>query len=414
MRLILVRHGETAWNREGRFQGQSPVGLSEKGILQAKETARALAALKPTALYSSPLPRALMTAQEISNEVSLDVVPLEGIKEVHLGKLEGITGQEMRSRYAQFYSTWRRDPSQAAFPEGESMWQLQDRAWKAIVGLENVHPNGAVVVVSHNFAIRTILCRFMGLPLSQFHRLRVDLASIGVLQANGSNRQVLAFNERCHLSEGHALGRHVADVSGPSAICQSPHPHLKVSCTPMPDKRDPLERKLRSALERAGFLRSDVLLVVAVSGGPDSVALLHALLRLKERLRLRFHVGHLNHNFRGEEAEEDARFVAGLGRLAGSGPYCGQDRSRRLPAGGRAVILRGGGPRGAVLLPGAGGPGDGGRRHRPGPHRRRPGRDRAHAHHPGQRAARPPGVWSRSPPGGTGREATTRSSFDPS
>ena len=201
MRLILVRHGQTDWNRDGRFQGQSPVGLSEKGVRQARETAKALVAMKPTALYSSPLTRAMMTAEEIGNEVSLDVVPLEGIKEVHLGEMEGITGREMRDRYGEFYATWRRDPSQAAFPAGESMQQLQERAWSAIVDLEKAHPHGAVIAVSHNFAIRTILCRFMGLPLSQFHKLRVDLASIGVLQANGSNRQVLAFNERCHLPD---------------------------------------------------------------------------------------------------------------------------------------------------------------------------------------------------------------------
>ncbi|MCE2404707.1 MAG: histidine phosphatase family protein [Dehalococcoidia bacterium] len=201
MRLILVRHGETEWNREGRFQGQSPVGLSEKGIRQARETAKALVAMKPTAIYSSPLTRAMMTANEIGKAVSLEVTPLEGIKEVHLGEMEGITGREMRDRFSQFYATWRRDPSQAVFPAGESMRQLQERAWNAIIGLERAHPNGAVVAVSHNFAIRTILCRFMGLPLSRFHRLRVDLASVGVLQTNGSNRQMLAMNERCHLPE---------------------------------------------------------------------------------------------------------------------------------------------------------------------------------------------------------------------
>lgn len=200
MRLILVRHGETAWNKGGRFQGQSMVGLNETGILQARRTAGALLHMKPTALYSSPLPRAMMTANEIGEELTLEVAPLEGIREVDLGDLEGITGEEMKSRYAEFYATWRRDPSRASFPGGESMLQLQERAWRAIGELETAHPQGVVVVVSHNFAIRTIVCRFLGLPLSRFHRLRVDLGSIGVLQVNGPNRQVLALNDRCHLS----------------------------------------------------------------------------------------------------------------------------------------------------------------------------------------------------------------------
>ena len=201
MRLILVRHGETAWNKEGRFQGQSVVGLNDRGIMQARQVAKALLALKPTALYSSPLPRTHMTAQEISRELSIPVEPLDGIKEVNLGELEGITGQEMRQQYAQIYDAWREDPSGVVFPGGESILQLQERAWNAIGDIEKAHREDAIVAVSHNFAIRSILCRFLGLPLSRFHLLRVDLASITILHSNSRFRQVLTINDRCHLSQ---------------------------------------------------------------------------------------------------------------------------------------------------------------------------------------------------------------------
>ena len=201
MRLILVRHGETAWNKEGRFQGQSPVGLNQRGLSQARQVANALVPKKPTALYSSPLPRTFMTAQEISRAISIPVVPLDGVKEINLGELEGITGREMREQYARLYATWRTDPSRVVFPGGESMTGLQERAWHAIEGLEKAHPDEVVVAVSHNFAIRVTLCRFMGLPLSQFHRLRVDLGSVTVLQAGSRYRQVLSINDKCHLSE---------------------------------------------------------------------------------------------------------------------------------------------------------------------------------------------------------------------
>ena len=194
-----MRHGETPWNKEGRFQGHSLVGLSERGIMQARQVARALPRLKPTALYASPLPRTLMTAEEISKELSIAVVPLEGLKEVNLGELEGITGQEMRTQHGQVYSAWRKDPSDVVFPGGESIRQLQQRAWSAIEGIEKAHPNGVIVVVSHNFAIRTILCRFLGMSLSQFHLLRVDLASMSLLRSDTSVRQVHTINDRCHL-----------------------------------------------------------------------------------------------------------------------------------------------------------------------------------------------------------------------
>ncbi len=200
MRLILVRHGETEWNRGGRFQGQSSVGLNQRGLAQARQTADALVPMKPSVLYSSPLPRTLSTAQEISRKLSLPVAPLEGIKEVNLGELEGITGEEMRSRYPQIYSAWREDPSDVVFPGGESMRQLQERAWQAVEGIERAHPEEVIVAVSHNFAIRTVMCRFLGLPLSQFHVLRVDLGSISILQSRPGFRQVVSINDRCHLS----------------------------------------------------------------------------------------------------------------------------------------------------------------------------------------------------------------------
>ena len=199
MRLILVRHGETKWNREGRFQGQSQVKLNDRGVEQARQVASALVSWKPTALYSSPLPRTLMTASMISKAVTLPVEPKEGLKEVNLGVLEGITGKMMRTNYAELYASWREDPSDVVFPEGESIRQLQTRAWRTIEEMEDAHPEGTVMAVSHNFAIRAILCACLGLPLSMFHRLRVDLASISVVHFSSGSPQVLTINERCHL-----------------------------------------------------------------------------------------------------------------------------------------------------------------------------------------------------------------------
>lgn len=201
MRLILVRHGETAWNRDGRFQGQSLIELNHRGITQARHAARALHAMRPpVALYSSPLPRTMMTSQEISNELSLPIVPIEGLKEINLGELEGITGQEMRSQHADIWAAWREDPSDVVFPGGESIRQLQERSWTSVTDLEKAHPDGVIAVVSHNFAIRSILCRFLGMPLSRFHLLRVDLGSLSTVHSNSRSRQVVAINDKCHLN----------------------------------------------------------------------------------------------------------------------------------------------------------------------------------------------------------------------
>lgn len=201
MRLLLVRHGQTPWNADGRFQGQSDTGLTDLGLEQARQVARALASLQISAIYSSPLPRALRTAQEISDALSLDIIPMDGLKEINLGELEGITGPVMRDKYRGVFDTWQVNPGRVSFPGGESLRQLQARAWRAVQRIEKDHPNEMVVAVSHNFAINAIVSRFVGLPLSRFHRIRVDLGSITTLEANDEARYLVQFNDRCHLTE---------------------------------------------------------------------------------------------------------------------------------------------------------------------------------------------------------------------
>ena len=170
------------------------------GMAQARQVAKALRSLSPIALYSSPLPRALKTAEQISRQVPMEVEVMEGLKEVHLGELEGITGPEMRERYQWVFDAWRDDPSHLTFPGGESIRQLQSRAWKAVQHIENAHSDGVVVAVSHNFAISAIVSRFLGLPLTHFHRVRVDLGSITSLEFGTFSRYLGGFNDRCHLS----------------------------------------------------------------------------------------------------------------------------------------------------------------------------------------------------------------------
>ena len=200
MRLILIRHGETAWNQQGKFQGQSPIDLNKKGLSQASSLAKAVATMAPDAIYSSPLARTLSTARIIAEHLSRPVSTLDGLKEISLGELEGITGQEMIERYPELHQAWKTHAPSVTFPEGESLEQLQDRAWGALEYLENAHPGEAVVAVTHNFAIRTILCRLLALPLAQFAQFRIDLASITVLRTDSNARQIVTMNDISHLA----------------------------------------------------------------------------------------------------------------------------------------------------------------------------------------------------------------------
>ena len=201
MKLHLVRHGETEWNKLGRFQGQQDIALNLRGLAQAKETARAMADDGVIALYSSPLQRTMQVANEISRLTSVPVVPLPGVKELNLGELEGVTGEEMRTIWPDVYSAWSQDPGTLSMPKGESLSQLQDRAWRSLQEVEKAHSgDDVIVVVSHNFAIRTMIHKVLGLPLTNFHRLSLDLSSVSTVEYTSRGRRLTCYNFTGHLS----------------------------------------------------------------------------------------------------------------------------------------------------------------------------------------------------------------------
>ena len=201
MKLHLVRHGETEWNKLGRFQGQQDIALNPRGLAQAKQTARAMADDGVIALYSSPLQRTMQVANEISRLTSVPVVPLPGVKELNLGELEGVTGEEMRTIWPDVYSAWSQDPGTLSMPKGESLSQLQDRAWRSLQEVEKAHSgDDVIVVVSHNFAIRTMIHKVLGLPLTNFHRLSLDLSSVSTVEYTSRGRRLTCYNFTGHLS----------------------------------------------------------------------------------------------------------------------------------------------------------------------------------------------------------------------
>lgn len=201
MKLLLVRHGETEWNKLGKFQGHCDIGLNARGLDQARETAQTVVAWQHRAVYSSPLCRTMRVAEEISRAGGQPVVPVAGLMELDLGDVEGVTGEEMRAGWPEIYAAWRKNPGSVVMPNGESLAQLQARAWKAVASLEKVHAgDDALVVVSHNFAIRAIIAKLLGMPLSNFHRMSLSLASICEVECDQRGRRLVSYNSTCHLS----------------------------------------------------------------------------------------------------------------------------------------------------------------------------------------------------------------------
>lgn len=202
MNLVLVRHGETDWNKLGRFQGQNEICLNALGMAQAAETARAVVAeYKHSAVYTSPLRRTMQVAEQISQTGGKPIVGVQGFQELNLGDLEGVTGEEIRANWPGVLATWRDDPAGVSMPNGESLVELQERAWNALMELEEAHPEeDNLIIVSHNFAIRALICKALGLSLANFHRTTLSLGSISVVESDQHGRRLLSYNSTSHLS----------------------------------------------------------------------------------------------------------------------------------------------------------------------------------------------------------------------
>ena len=195
MRLHLVRHGQTTWNKTGRFQGQNQVSLNAKGLQQAHNAATTLNTGETKFLYASPLARAMETAQIIGDRSGLVIIQLPLLMEMNLGKLDGITSLEMKRDYPNTFDLWRSDPSKVTMPGGESLNDLQSRMWRQLLELAQNHEGDEVIAVSHNFAISSTLCRILEIPLSNFHCLSIDLGSISTIEENDQTWNVTSLNK---------------------------------------------------------------------------------------------------------------------------------------------------------------------------------------------------------------------------
>lgn len=197
MKLILVRHGETVWNLEQRVQGLSDIELSERGTEQAKILGRCLKDEAIERIVSSPLKRAYQTARAIGRFHDVDIEIDEDLRELDQGVFDGLTFREMRKRYASFLSKWAVDPGPLVIPGGESLVDLQRRAWPAIERIIAISKN--TLVVSHNFTIAVILCNLQSLRLASFRDVTVDVASRTYVSVDGLRRTVFLFNDTSHL-----------------------------------------------------------------------------------------------------------------------------------------------------------------------------------------------------------------------
>ncbi len=170
--LWLVRHGQTDWNLEGRYQGQSDVPLNATGLSQAAAFAASLDGQQFEALYSSDLARAYQTAEVIAAKTGLPVQTDPRLREINQGQWQGRTLVEIKAIFNNESAQAKRitiDPVTARAPEGESVWEVSQRMALAADDIARIHPGGRVLVVSHGLALATLYCQAEDIPLAEVY-----------------------------------------------------------------------------------------------------------------------------------------------------------------------------------------------------------------------------------------------------
>lgn len=214
MRLFLVRHGETDWNREGRFQGQRDSRLNTTGHRQAYMVAAYLAGHEFESMVASPLARALETAIKIGqlnsicggNEEAKSVEIIGELTEINHGDWEGLLSAEVTERWDELFKQWHSEPHLVTMPGegGESLEDVQQRAVSAVAGLAERHSDD-VLVVSHDAVIKVLLCHFLGIQLANFWRFQIANCSLSVVELQeGKPPRVSLVGDAHYLGGGFA------------------------------------------------------------------------------------------------------------------------------------------------------------------------------------------------------------------
>ena len=172
--LCLIRHGQTDWNLEGRYQGQSDVPLNETGLAQARSLIEKLNGHSFNAIYVSDLKRARQTAAPIAKLLGLEVQIEPRLREINQGKWEGVLVDEIKARYAELWSQRTVDPASVRPPGGETVGEVAERVYAALDDISRLFPNGRVLVVAHGLSIATAICRDKGIPVGRAYTVIPD------------------------------------------------------------------------------------------------------------------------------------------------------------------------------------------------------------------------------------------------
>ena len=197
--LYLVRHGQTAWNKEEIFRGRTDVPLDETGLKQAELAGQYFREMEIHGIYSSPLSRAWETAQKIAQYHRIKVEPLPGITDMSFGNWEGHAHQEIQQIDGETYRKWRDEPHLVRLPGGESLDDIRTRGMAALEEVIRNHRGKTLIFVSHRVVCKVLICAILGLDNSHFWQITQDTTAINLIQYKDGKYILSLMNETCHL-----------------------------------------------------------------------------------------------------------------------------------------------------------------------------------------------------------------------
>lgn len=198
-RFILIRHGQTEWNRVERFRGRADLLLNETGLAQAQKIAARLAQTEIAEIYSSPLQRAMQTAQPLADARRLELHPHPGLLDIDFGAIEGMTVDEARAAFPDVIEKWNTTPGRVKFPKGGSLKAVNARIENLFADVTDKHGGETVALVSHRVVCHAMLCLALGLKPDSLWRIRQDNACINIFEKNDEGFTVTLMNDTGHL-----------------------------------------------------------------------------------------------------------------------------------------------------------------------------------------------------------------------
>ena len=182
-----------------RFRGRANIELDVVGMKQAESAAGRIAEWQVSAIYSSPLRRALSTAEVLAKNFNLGVKPLDGLIDIDYGDWQGLSTEEAVAKDGGLYSKWLEYPHMVKFPGGEGLAEVRGRADSVVDSLIAQHPKENIVLVSHKVVCQILILILLGLDDSHFWEITQDVCAINLFEVRGGVPSALFLNDTCHL-----------------------------------------------------------------------------------------------------------------------------------------------------------------------------------------------------------------------